>query len=133
VRAALPDPVGAPAAVMIEARAGAAGLPPEAGFLNRLSYATRPASKPMRKRDKRTIQSEYSRLSGKVWWNRHVGRPEPDNKFWQDGEDVARGIEDRYGKEFLDPGDDIEWGICLGKFMALAWVLGAEWDEAGDT
>lgn len=62
-----------------------------------------------------------------------MGNPEPDNKCWQDGEDVARGIEDRYGKDFLDPGDDIEWGITLGKMMALAWALGSDWDGACDT
>ena len=74
------------------------------------------------------VKAEYDRLRDKVWWNRHMGGGEP-----KVGRIAARCMEDKYGMDFLHPGDDIEWGICLGKMMALAWVLGAEWDEAGDT
>jgi hypothetical protein len=49
------------------------------------------------------------------------------------GRNKARTLEDKYGKEWLIPKSEIDWGICLGKMMALAWVLGAEWNEAGDT
>lgn len=82
----------------------------------------------MAKRAYKDIDAEYKRLWDKVWWNRHMAAGEPEV-----GKGPARGIEDRYGKEFLYPGDDIEWGICLGKMMALAWVLGSDWDGAGDT
>lgn len=82
----------------------------------------------MTRRPTSEISAEYKRFWDKVWWNRHMGGGEPEV-----GKPAARGLEDRYGKDFLDPGDDIEWGICVGKMMALAWVLGAEWEEAGDT
>lgn len=81
------------------------------------------------------IGKEYRRLWDKVWWNRHMyhhGNPEIKDEV-QSGRSAARGIEDRWGKEFLEPGDDIEWGITLGKMMALAWVLGSDWDGSGDT
>lgn len=89
----------------------------------------------MAKRTIKEISAEYDRFHDKVWWNRHMfhdGNPEILDEV-QSGRAAARGVEDRYGKEFLDPGDDIEWGICLGKMMALAWVLGMEWEAAGDT
>lgn len=82
----------------------------------------------MAKRTIRDISAQYDRFRDKVWWNRHMAHGEPEA-----GQGAAGGIEDRYGKAFLDPGNDIEWGICQGKMMALAWVLGMEWDEAGDT
>ena len=72
-----------------------------------------------------SIKDAYERFRDKVWWNRHMAHGEP--------RDAARGVEEKYGLEFLEPGDDIEWGICLGKMMALAWVLGMEWEDAGDT
>lgn len=79
-------------------------------------------------RTKKEILSEHNKLWDKVWWNRHMSFGEP-----LVGQEPARGIEDRWGKDFLNPGDDIEWGICLGKMMALGWVQGMEWDESGDT
>jgi hypothetical protein len=75
-----------------------------------------------------SIAKAHERFWDKVWWNRHMGGGEPAA-----GRDAARGVEEKYGLEFLEPGDDIEWGICLGKKMALAWVLGMEWEAAGDT
>lgn len=88
-----------------------------------------------RKRTLKEIQTEYGKLWDKVWWNRHMshdGNPEIPDEI-DSGRAAARGVEDRWGKDFLDPGDDVEWGICQGKMMALAWVMGADWDESGDT
>lgn len=79
-------------------------------------------------RTETVIRREYSKLWDKVWWNRHMGGGEPTA-----GQKAAREIEKKYGREYLDPGDDVEWGVCLGKMMALAWVLGADWEGAGDT
>jgi hypothetical protein len=79
-------------------------------------------------RTKETIQKEQQKLWEKVWWNRHMSIGEPEA-----GRNKARALEDKYGKEWLIPKSEIEWGICLGQMMALAWVLGAEWEEAGDT
>jgi PIN domain len=41
---------------------------------------------------------------------------------------AARNVEHRYGKKNLGPWDDFEWGMINGKFSALRWVLGDEWD-----
>jgi hypothetical protein len=40
-------------------------------------------------------------------------------------------IERLYGKESLTPADDYERGVLDGKHMALRWMLGMDWDEAG--
>jgi hypothetical protein len=79
-------------------------------------------------RPEETIRKKQQKLWDKVWWNRHMALGEPEA-----GRDKARALEDKYGKEFLIPRSEVEWGICLGQMMALAWVLGAEWDAAGDT
>lgn len=89
------------------------------------------------RRNENHISAEYQRLWDKVWWNRHMShcRAASASECPKHGLgcDPARGLEDRYGKEFLYPGDDVEWGICQGKMMALAWVLGSEWEGSGDT
>jgi hypothetical protein len=79
-------------------------------------------------RPEETIREEQQKLWDKVWWNRHMALGEPEA-----GRNKARALEDKHGKEFLIPKSEIEWGISLGQMMALAWVLGAEWDAAGDT
>jgi hypothetical protein len=76
-------------------------------------------------RPEETIRKEHKKLWDKVWWNRHMAIGEPEA-----GRDRAKTLEDKYGKEFLTPKNEVEWGICIGQMMALAWVLGAEWDEA---
>lgn len=41
---------------------------------------------------------------------------------------LMHNLEQEYGKEALQPGDDFEGGIRNGKLSALRWVQGHEWD-----
>lgn len=83
------------------------------------------------------IGKEYQRLWDKVWWNRHMSHCEftdpAECPLHGPGCDPARALVDRYGLDFLDPGEMVEWGITQGKMMALAWVTGSDWDGSGDT
>lgn len=88
------------------------------------------------RRNDHDISQEYKRLWDKVWWNRHMSHHKPGCECSDEpsvGCDAARALVDRYGLEFLDPGDPVEWGIAQGKMMALAWVHGSEWDDSGST
>jgi pyrimidine deaminase RibD-like protein len=73
----------------------------------------------------------------KVWWNRHqilIERIAAGEKIEipEAGYAAAKRIEERYGRENLGR-DDLDWGLLQGRMSALAWVMGAEWEESLDT
>jgi pyrimidine deaminase RibD-like protein len=95
------------------------------------------------RRNDTAILKAYNEFWDKVWWNR--------NQVWleniRSGEEqitdeqkpilrkamaAAKKLEKKYGRKNLG-WNDFEWGLLSGRMSALAWVMGAEWDESLDT
>lgn len=95
------------------------------------------------RRNDKDILTAQQEFWDKVWWTRHqiwldkikTGKEpltEDQKPLLEKANNAARRIEQKYGRESLEC-DDFGWGLLSGRLSALAWVMGADWEESIDT
>jgi hypothetical protein len=90
-------------------------------------------------RSEREIAKAEHELWDRVWYYRHLVRIHnaryAKDSTEQTPPEIARMTRElmkrkrkRYGRSIGQPMSDFDWGYMQGKFSALRWVLGSEWD-----
>jgi hypothetical protein len=89
-------------------------------------------------RTEREIAEAEHELWDRVWYYRHLvrihnakyakehGTPAPE--IAKMTKDIMKKKRKLYGRSISRRMDDFDWGFMQGKFSALRWVLGLEWD-----